>query len=302
MTKAVRSSIFVGLLIAVAAALFISVNNVLTPQIYASGSTPITLLVFRYLGLLVVTGLWVTVAPSVKICTPREFRISLIVGAIYGCAAAALLTSISHLPVSLAILIFYIFPLLTLIAESILDREKPRAVTVIAVLLALLGLAIVLGVKSVVLAPWGILFAVIAAICASSGFIISGRNLRAVQPVVMVYHTAKAGLVVALLLLLVDGQGYQVGASMNFWVLLAGGVITFGIAYGLMFAGVRLIGATRTSMVMNLEPIFTALLSAVILLDALTVTQVLGAVLVVLSVAAAQYWSRPIVSSPVENQ
>ncbi|MBZ0216033.1 MAG: DMT family transporter, partial [Fimbriimonadaceae bacterium] len=80
----------------------------------------------------------------------------------------------------------------------------------------------------------------------------------------------------------------------HFWSLLVGGVVTFGTAYYLMFAGVRLIGATRTSIVMNLEPIFTALLSAFILLEALSPLQILGAVLVILSVAAAQVRARSV--------
>ncbi|MBZ0215223.1 MAG: EamA family transporter, partial [Fimbriimonadaceae bacterium] len=207
MSTGFRSAAFLGLAAAVSAALFLSVNNVLTPQIYRHGGSPITLEVLRYLGLVIATGSWVALFARSDKCTAREFRMCLVVGAIYACAAAALLTAISHLPVSLAILIFYIFPLLTLLFGSILDREIPRLITLIAMLIALLGLAIVLGVGPVAMDPWGIMFAGLAAICAAVGFIVSERKVRAVKPIVMIYHSTKAGLVLALIFLLVEGRG-----------------------------------------------------------------------------------------------
>ncbi len=47
-------SVVAGLIAAVSAAAFISLNNILTPIIYTQGGNPVTLVVLRYVGMLAV--------------------------------------------------------------------------------------------------------------------------------------------------------------------------------------------------------------------------------------------------------
>jgi len=286
------SNAVVGVTAAIAAAAFVSLNNILTPQIYALGGGPITLVILRYIAMIAATGLWLHLIEPTARATRYEFRICLIVGAIYGVMASALLTAISHLPVSLAILIFYLFPLLTLVLDSLVKREKPNLVTLAATLTALLGLAIALNVGPVPLKPVGIMFALIAACAAATGVVISGHSLSGLRPVIMVYQTSKTGLLAALALILLEGAGPQIGDSLAFWTVTLAGTLAFGIAYSLMFVSIRWVGATRASVVLNLEPVITAILSSIVLREHLTPQQAAGAALVVISVCVAQLWSR----------
>jgi drug/metabolite transporter (DMT)-like permease len=66
----------------------------------------------------------------------------------------------------------------------------------------------------------------------------------------------------------------------NFLRLSASG-IAIGIAYIAFFAGLRIIGPVRASVLMNSEPIYTILLAAIMLGEELSHLQVLGAGLVV---------------------
>jgi drug/metabolite transporter (DMT)-like permease len=76
------------------------------------------------------------------------------------------------------------------------------------------------------------------------------------------------------------------------WGLMAAAALTFAGAFLGMFVGVRLIGASGTAMIMNLEPVLTIVLAIVLLDENLTVHQFLGAALVVAAVFAAQIGSR----------
>lgn len=100
----------------------------------------------------------------------------------------------------------------------------------------------------------------------------------------MTFHMSLAGLSFALLLVAsTDGWRMSLDGAEG-RLVLAVAVLSFSLAFLAMFAGVRLIGASRTAMTMNLEPVFTLCLAFLVLDEQLSSAQFLGAALVIASI------------------
>ncbi len=196
--------------------------------------------------------------------------------------------SLLHLPVSLAILIFFTFPLMTAMLESTLDRRLPGLGQLVCLLAALAGLAIALEVERFALAPEGVIFAAIGAVGVAISYVWTGRALPGVDSAVMTFHMAITGLLGASLYVVATGSLALPVDGVLGWPALIVAVVGFAVAFFAMFRGVHLIGPASTAMVMNLEPVFTIALAVALLAETLTGRKLIGAAVVVAAVVASQ--------------
>lgn len=270
------------------AASFVSLANVLTPLVYHSGTNFYTLLVLRFIFFLALCGVWIRLRIDNVGITPADRVTCYGAGLAYIIGSGALLGAFAYLPVSLAILVFYTFPFVTLVLESLLDRRMPDPIRLGCVLLAFAGVALALGATAEKLSVTGLGLAVIAAVGVAGAFTWTGRALKHIDPLVMTFHMSVSGLVFAVVIATVTHK-FSIGMQTTLSaVLFFAAVVSFGIAFLTMFLGVRLIGASHAAMLMNLEPVFTVTLAFFVLHETLSAGQLLGAVLVVTSVLAAQ--------------
>lgn len=273
------------------AALSISLTNVSALFVYEAGGNPPTIIVLRNLAFLVICGTWLTASGRFRWLERRGQLICVGAGIAYTCGAAGLLLSLLSLPVSLAILIFFTFPLLTALLESALDRRPPGLGQCVCLLAALAGLYVALEVERFAFAPEGVIFAVVAAVGVAISYVWTGRALPAVDSAVMTFHMAITGLVGAAIYVAATGSfalPANGGAGYVGWGALGVAVLGFAVAFFAMFRGVHLIGPARTAMVMNLEPVFTIALAFALLSEDLSSRKLIGAALVLAAVVASQ--------------
>lgn len=277
-----------GLMVVVATATSISFSNILSPVVFDLGSNPETLLVCRFASFLLICGLWLKVQ-KVSLAVGQHERMHCIgAGFSYTVGSASLVASFAMIPVSLAVLILYTFPLITRLIESALDRRRPTLQELASLLAALAGLAICLGVGMDRLNGAGLAFAFLAAAAIACSFVWTGRKLASVPSPVMTAYMAGTGLVMMLVLTLATDAWSLPPLEPMATMLMAVAVLSFAGAFLGMFLGVRLIGASRTAMMMNLEPVLTLFLAVLLLNEELSVHQFLGAALVIAAVIAAQ--------------
>lgn len=277
-----------GLAVVVATTISISISNILAPVVYGLGSNPQTLLVCRFASFLLVCGVWMKIQ-NIPVLVRWHQRIHCIgAGLAFAVGSASLVAAFATIPVSLAVLILYTFPMITRLAESALDRRPPTLWELASLLAALAGLALCVGVGMDRLNRTGLAFAFLAAAAISCSFVWSGRKLRTVRPAVMTAHMAGTGLVLAIGITLAGDAWALPPLEPMATFLMAAAALSFAGAFLGMFLGVRLIGASRTAMVMNLEPILTLVLAVLLLNEDLSVHQLLGAAIVIAAIVAAQ--------------
>lgn len=277
-----------GLSLVLAATISISFSNILTPMVYALGTSIGTLLVLRLVCFLSLCAVWLRLQGISFTLERHQMLHCLGAGTAYMVGSGTLIASFFFMPVSLAILIFYMFPLVTRLGESVIDRRAPSPVEITCFIAALAGLTLCLGLALDALNAPGLFLSIVAACGISLSFLWSGRKLRDVQPTVSTFYMAGTGLVLVSCATLLGGRWTPPPADTVSLLIVAATALTFAAAFFGMFASVRLIGPSRAAMIMNLEPVLTIALAVLLLSEAFSVHQAAGAALVIAAILVAQ--------------
>lgn len=189
--------------------------------------------------------------------------------------------SIFFIPASLAVLVFYTFPLFVAVGARWTEGEPVTWRKLAGVALAFLGLAVALGVRLEQLDPRGLALAGLASFGAAAHVLAISHVARwaggATLPLnlrsMAVALASNAGLLASQ-----GGPSWPAGAVG--WLGLAGTMVFFTGGITLMYAAVARIGPVRASMLLNFEPL-VAIVAAVLLLDeSFGARQVAGAAMV----------------------
>jgi drug/metabolite transporter (DMT)-like permease len=291
MDRLVRIPASGGIALVLLAALSISMTNVAAPVVYQGGGNAQTILLLRNAGFLILCGLWLHSQGTLRWLDRRRMGVCIGAGIAYTLGAGGLLLSLNYLEVSLAILVFFTFPLITSLLESALARRLPAPAQIICLAAALGGLAIALEVERLSVDPRGVALAAFAAVGVAVSYVWTGRALAGVNTSLMTFHMALTGLLLAGLMVIATNSFALPAGSGAGWVALAVAVLCFASAFFAMFKGVNLIGAAPTAMLMNMEPVFTLALSFVVLSEDLSARKILGAAAVLCAVIASQLLS-----------
>lgn len=283
---------FVALLPAICAALSFSVTDILLKVVYESGMDVLTLVSLR--GVLVVAFFWawLRVSPPAVRHPPRQRLIALGLGILFAGVIGGLLVSIALLPVSVAILAYFVYPLLTGIAASLtgVDRLGWRALLV--ALLAFGGLALMLGVGFTELAPIGLACAFGAAVCRVTSLLLTRAYLNGTDARLSTWYAMVPSTILFLLIWAAIGGWHppQTGAG---WLAFLVVSCFSTLSTLLIYISTNWVGPFRTALAMNLEPLVTAILSVLLLGEVLTPLQMLGAGIMITALCAFQFVRRP---------
>jgi drug/metabolite transporter (DMT)-like permease len=275
-----------GVLLALACAVSFGVAPAMTRLAYMAGADVFTISTVRFVaGVVGVAGL-ILVARSAMRLSPRANWGALGLGLISSATSLGYMGAIFYIPASLAVLIFYTFPLFVAVGARWSEGEPLTLTKIVGLLVAFIGLAIALGVTFDGLDPVGVALAGMAAVGAAV-------HVLAVSPVArwaggqtlpVSLRSMAVAMVVNLGLLAAQG-GPAWPTGMAGWLGFAGATVFFTFGVTLMYATVSRLGPVTTSVLLNLEPL-VAIVTAVLLLgepfgpqQSLGAALVLGAVL-----------------------
>lgn len=278
----------IGLIGGFGAATFISFTNVLLALSYAHGATPATFLLLRYALLVAGCAAWVSWRRT-SLAVPARLRLHATgVGLVNVLGATALSFAILRIPVSLAVLLLYTYPLLILLIESIIERRPPGRLATLCMLAAFIGLALAVRIGDSGIDPLGVGFGLMAALGIALSFVWSSRQLTGMDNSMRLLYIAVTGLVFSAIAAGALLEVVSPIGNINRAVSLLLASLAFCAAYVFLFAGIERHGATATGMSMNLEPPLTAAIAFVILGDTTSPRQLIGMLIVVLAVIVAQ--------------
>jgi len=259
---------------------------------YDYGLNSLTLNVFRFLALVVILALWIGFKGGGYRLPLRTLVITLFMGLLIACAGVTNFASIAFIPVSLAILIFYTYPLVTLILNSIVERRAPQGAEYLAFACAFAGLALILDVSVNELNVVGVMLALTGSVTAAAHLVVAQHAMRIANVRTVIFYMSLSACVFVGLVTFAFGQTALPGPGAGSW-LLAYIVAAFCIGMGAMLTGVRTIGPVRTSIIMCMEPPVVIGCAYVLLGERLSAVQLLGAALVIAAIVIAQSAPRP---------
>jgi drug/metabolite transporter (DMT)-like permease len=278
-TRDTRTWIGVGLLLASATGFTLSLliaNMALKDGIHLHTSNAV-----RFIVTITLLFLFQKIAGKKIKLPPRERYISLCLGICVFMMGIGYLGATRYIPVSLAALVFYTYPFFVALVSRFTKNEQLTIIRMLAILIAFIGLALALEVQTVAALDWrGILFGFVASIGATAFVIFSSLTLRTADPQAVNFHCLASGTVLLMaFLLFLGGPANEISPAGLLKLCGSGAALTLG--YAAFFAGLEIIGPLRTSMLMNMEPIFTIIFAAVLLGERLSPIQIVGAGLVI---------------------
>ncbi|MHB0885459.1 MAG: DMT family transporter [Bacillota bacterium] len=277
---------FTGTLLALLAAVGFSTEAVLVKTGYGLGLSPLGASAWRHIIAAAVI-VPVALAFGVRGWRPdrREVRTIALVGLVGNAATVYLLAlSLRLVSASVGIICLFTYPAMVgLLAHPLLgERLSIRIFGAFAV--SLLGVGLVVWAPGTAVNATGVFLALSAAAANAVSIVAMKGRVRETPPLI-----SASGIIVGTALTftsagLATGMGPPAGPLA--WLTVAAlGLLTTAFPVTAFYAAVRLIPATRASMVEGLEPFLTAILAAAFLGDRLTAAQLAGGLLIVASLA-----------------
>lgn len=263
-----------------------ALTNTTARLAFIGGSDPLTVADARFTFTALVLVVILRATGARFSLTRRDAYAAIALGVVTAVYSFAILSAIEKLGVSLAVLIFFLFPLFTSLIVAVMGWEKLTVTTMVAAAIAFAGLALTLGVDRENLAISGIIYGLIGALGLAVVSAVSSRVIRSgdSRPVTLYIVTTAAIVFIALSLFRGDFQLPQTSAG---WVGYVGTSVFYAIGIIIYFATIAFIGPAKTSLFSYVEPLFTMAAAFVFLGELLMPLQIVGALIVVGALAAA---------------
>jgi probable blue pigment (indigoidine) exporter len=270
------------------AALSFSGVDIMIKLVYASGMDTMTLVSLRGVAVVLFMAAWLRIQKPPLWHSRRQRNIALAIGVLFAGTMFGLLKAISLLPVSIAILAYFAYPVLTGVVGALtgIDRLGWRAFA--AALAAFLGLALMLGSEFQRLSTEGIVWALGAAGFRVASLLMTRAYLNGTDPRVTTWYSMVPSAALFLLGSAFQGTWHNPETAIG-WAAFAGVAAGSTLSTLLIYASTNRIGPFRTAFIMNLEPLTTTLASLLLLGEVLTPLQAVGAVAMLVSLCAFQF-------------
>jgi drug/metabolite transporter (DMT)-like permease len=264
-------------------------NHVAARVAFEHGANVTTAVAFRSTGTALVV-LVLLLANGVSLLVPRAtFRRALLIGVVLAVQSYCLYSAVALIPVALALLAFQTFPMVLAILSWLTGGERPARRVVVAMPVALAGLTLALdvaGSSAQMSGRWseigpGVLWAMGASLAFALVLFLTTRWLGGVDGRLRSFFSMSVVAVVTLTAgALTDG--FALPADGTGWLALVLLTAFYGTAITSMFVLLpRLGGAVNNAAILNFEPIAVLAIAWVVLGQAVTPLQALGAVVVV---------------------
>ncbi len=292
-----------GYLFAIASAMLFGLNGTVAKVVLGAGIDPAQLTLFRSLGTAALS------AVALLILDRRAFRVTpraLAALAVLGIVGVFLVqfayaSAIALLPVGIALLIEYLAIPIVAVLSFLFFTEHVRARLWVAIGLVIAGLAVVAQIWDSTLSALGVAVAFGAAIALTVYLLLAERALRHTSTLAVLFWSMTFSAVAAAIVSrwwALDPVIFVTPVSMEgifssvrlpllvplLWTVVFGSFLPFVLAY-LAIGRMR---ATRAGIVTSSEIVFAFITAWLWLGEQLSVTQVIGAAVVVAGVVLAQ--------------
>ena len=276
-----------SLLPGIVAATGFAISDVTAKIVLVDGADVLTLSTFRGLFSIAFMFVWLRIGAAPVPLTPRQRGISLGVGLLFAGVVFGIFKAIEAVEVPIAILSYFVYPLLTGIAASLLGLEKLSWQGAAAAVVAFLGLALTVGAHPGGIALAGLGFAAGAAVFRVAVLLVTRATLNQADSRLTTWYSilSSTAIFAAASLALWHWQGPQTAPG---WFALL--VVSLSTIIGVLalFVSIKRIGPFRTALLMNLEPLLATILSVPLLGEVITPVQALGGAIMLAALVAFQ--------------
>ncbi|SCY23733.1 DMT family transporter [Microvirga guangxiensis] len=272
-----------GLLFAVSSASLYGLNIVFARMASFAGANGSAIVVYRVFLMLALVAI-VAFAARRSLAMAREERGKmLLLGISTAFVGICYLSSVAFIPVAVAAVVFYTFPILIVLASPFVEKTPLTPLLIGVVVVATFGVCLVVGPAFSGLDWRGLALAFAASVATAIQFFVAARCTRT-GVVAKVFWIHLIVLPTSILISLVTGQlaPPSILALAPFAVAMTIGGYVFGFV--LQFLALGRITAVAAGIIYCTEPVVASVASAFILGEALSPVQVAGGCLVLAAI------------------
>ena len=283
-----------GIGFALAAGVFFGIIGPVTKTAYNLGAGVGLAIFLRYIVALLIVAPLIPYQKNLIKTYRDNFTNFLLITIASIMLTTGLLISVTYINVSLTIIIFCTYPIIVLSISIFITKEKIKNLIKFLFITTFFGLFLALSPSSESLKIQGIVFALIASLGASIMIVtnqtMSKKNISPIQINIFInfFNTIFFFIVLSIFFKI------DIDVSLNAFLILLIPSCSYAIALFLQLLAIPRIGQTNTALFLYLEPI-TGIFGAVLILnEQLSTIQLLGTVIVLVSLAASTFVTRKI--------
>ena len=249
---------------------------------YDDGTTPITIIAVRNAIFVLGFGAWLIFARGGFVLPRRAWYASLLLGLLMALWGYGYMSSVAYIPVSLAALLYFTFPLLVGVIAAVTGQERMTLLRALALLVAFAGLALALGPAWEGLDWRGVALVMTGSITCAVAHVFVAPIFRDYD-IVAVNFLAHLWMLIGFTIYGIAMHDFVLPRSTEGQFIVMAVVVFYIAAYTLWSLAIRWIGPVRTAGMMNLEPVVSVAAAALILGERLGPVQLAGCALVLLA-------------------
>ncbi len=262
-------------------------TDAITKFVFASGVDVLTLALFRGIVGLALMFFYLRVGAPLAAQSARTRWIQLGLGVLFAGIIYGIFKAIELVPVSIAILTYFVYPLITGIAGAILGIDRLSWRGVVAALAAFFGLVLMIKAQPQDLALAGVAFGLFAALCRVTVLLVVRAKLNDADARLTTWYSLLSSTLVFAAAALAMSNWHNPQTALGWGATIAVSIFT-AIATLTIFISTARIGPFRTALVMNLEPLLATIVSVPLLGEGITPLQALGGAIMLAALVAFQ--------------
>lgn len=276
----------IGLFLALTSAVGFLVSNTMAGLSYQGGTNPLTVATTRFFIPAIALVVLLRLSGATLILPKRAGVISVGLGALTVIYTMALLSAIEILPLAIAILIFYLFPIFTGLMLAVLGWRKLTMTMALSTLIAFVGIGLALGVDFKNLDSWGMIFGLISGLGLAAVSVVSNRLMVNQDPRTATLYICISTTLMMIVISLVTGD-FKLPNTNSGWIGLSTSHAFYAYSMIAYYIAISKIGAGDTTFYSNIEPIMAVGTGFVFLGQSLEPLQYIGIVVVVFALLYA---------------
>jgi drug/metabolite transporter (DMT)-like permease len=254
---------------------------------FEDGSNAATVVSVRCAFAALAIGIALRIGNEQRRTTGRERALLLGLGLAFALGVFSFYKAIEILRVPLAILAFYVNPLIIGVLGALVGFERLSGRTLLFALVSLAGLALATGASPETVDAAGIAFAMLAAALTAGILVVSTHRLSHVNAKSRTFWMMTSTSAALAAGTLAGDALMWPRSALGLWAV-AGVCVLYAIGLVALFTSATRIGPLRTGLVMNLEPIVAIGGSWLLLGQGLAPAQLAGGALVIAGILGAQ--------------
>ncbi|MGL4606599.1 MAG: DMT family transporter [Eubacteriaceae bacterium] len=276
----------IGIFAAISAAFAAGAIPFLTKLLMIEGLEPGGILFYRYSFVFVLLGVTLLIKKE-NLKVKKKQLVNLLLFSIFGYGGATFLLAVSfnYMPMGLATMLYFTYPLFVVLILGVVFREKPTPKKCIALVIAILGIAFLMNFNFDLI-NFGSLLAIGAGL--TYGIYLVGLEkscLKEVNNSVIVFYLGGISAI------MFGIQGVVTTGGLNFaaispkallMTMVLGGTTIFVLE--MVTFAIKKIGSTQTSLIIAFEAVVTLVLGIVIINEPWNYMTVVGSVLMLVAV------------------